>query len=458
MSETYVSPLLSRLKDEETLTLENLAYYVPIAQAGRAAETKLREEGATDRTEERELRKAVREGERAKEKLVLMALPLIKSLAHKEYRRRQAWGSRITFEDIVSEGLGGFIRGIYAYNPEGNHKSATNYLGQWIITDMKRNVEELDHDFSVPYEAIERQRKIRAIRSRLTSELGREPTDQEIIDDAAKGMPYGDSMLGKVDKSQAAGSRRRVITQKHIDEERDMFRRTGAVLPSEQLMSDTDGSSMSTLEALSAKSITANDSNRAWTHEANDAPASVEAVEDREVKERLSQLIEQAFDLIGVGRVQREVIRRRFGLMPYEEEQKVRDIALHTRVPKHKVSRIVTLFAAEMSNPGGAFHKLVSEMGEDDADSLGMGWIISQLGEYTGPSNKKTHKDLTSNLAEDKNAPTAPRVHMSTAHDGVLATFHCPQERRDFTHNYVSEEQAPITAHCPYCGAASPRV
>lgn len=455
MSDGYVSPLLARLKEEEQLTLENLAVLVPIAQEGREAEILLKEDPS--HPDRRELHRKTREGEKAKEKLVLMALPLIKSLAYKELTRRQAWNSRVSFEDIVSEGIGGFIRGIYAYNPKGNHKSATNYLGQWIMTDMKRNVEELDHDFSVPYEAIERQRKIRAIRSRLASELGREPTDEEIIEAAAEGYKYNDNMMGRVDKSKAKGSgaRRRVITQKHIDEERNMFRRTGAVLPSDHLVGGDEDSNVSTLEALSAISITHADDTPAPSLYGSSELTSIEAVDAQVVRTHLSELIETAFSRIGVGQIQRDIIRRKFGLHPYGEEQKVRDISLHTRVPKHKISRIVSLFSTEMGTPGGVFHQLLSEMDEDEADALGLGWITSALGEFTQPSNKKPHKHLTDPFyGEDP----APRITTASAQDGVLATFYCPTEHNHFTMNYRNENEIPPTRPCPRCGTESARV
>src|SRR5690606_25244169 len=100
MPDKYVSPLLARIKEEETLTLDNLAHYVPIVHEGKEAAELLQENPR--HPDRRELHRKARAAEEAKEKLILIALPLIKSLAYKEFSRRQAWNSRVSFEDIVS--------------------------------------------------------------------------------------------------------------------------------------------------------------------------------------------------------------------------------------------------------------------------------------------------------------------------------------------------------------------
>lgn len=447
----YTSPLMKKLQNGETLSLVVLAREVPLVHAGKSAQAEL-DSGVDDRIHRRQLLRTIQQGERAKERLVGIALPLIRSLAYKEFKRRQAWNSRVSLEDIISEGIGGFLRGINAYNPEGKHKSPTNYLGQWILTDMRRNVEELEHDFSIPFEAMERQRKIRAIRSRLTSEMGREPTDEEIIEAANSQTGYGDNMLGRVDKkpTNTPPPRRRLLTQKHIDEEREMARRTGA-LPSTQMVTD-DGGTFSTMEVAEARSITDNET----------TAHGVEGLEKAAVQEAHQRLLEDSFSLLDLGQVQRDIIRRKFGLQPYLEEQTLKDIALTTGVQKHKVTKIINLFSREMSTPHGVFHQLISRMDIDDVEAIGMGAVLSALGTYdpTVP-RKSVHRDLTSAFATQNVDEIFGDDQFSDSHSnhvGVQAVYKCDKGDPRVHRLYESEDKVPSTIRCPRCNRAIPRV
>lgn len=439
--ETYVSPLMSRLKEQEVLSLDTLAKYVPLAQAGFAARAEL--ENTTDRQKRNELMRVIAQGEAAKEKLVLIAMPLIKTLAHKEYRRRRAWNSRVPLDDIISEGLSGLLRGIRAYNVAGSHTSPTNYLGQWILTDMRRNIEDMEHDFSIPYEAMERQRKIRAIRSRLSAALGREPTDEEIIE-AATDTSYGDSMMGRANKVETPASKRRSLTQKHLDEERDMYTRTGAMHSTHVL---SGGDEVTFTEDSLVRSV---------TDEGEEFFGDISIVEERAARAGLSRLIEDAFNLLSVGEGQRDIIRRRFGLTPYPSEQTIKEITLHTGVPKHKINRVLTSFSAEMSTPNGRFHELVWRYGPDEVQSMGMGWLLPVLGEFNPPAKVNANKDLVAVLLPSKTTTSAPR-RVSHSH-GVIAYFVCPYHDMEFSSAYETEEDVPLTRSCPHCSRQSPRV
>jgi RNA polymerase sigma factor (sigma-70 family) len=442
--ETYVSPLMNRIKESEVLSLDTLAKYVPIVQAGFAAEEKLRESSKLSIQERRELIRSVARGETAKEKLVLISMPLIKSLAHKEYRRRQSWKSRVSLEDIVSEGLSGLMRGIKAYNVQGKQSSPTNYLGQWIVTDMRRNIESMEHDFSIPYEAMERQRKIRAVRSRLSAELGREPTDQEMLT-ATNDSSFTDaSMMGRVKKEETseASSRRRMITQKHLDEERDMFARTGAMHSSHVLI---DGDEYSVTEAANAKSL---------TDEKETSFGNVSEVEDSFVQEGLKRLIEDSFSMMRISETQREIIRRRFSLSPYHDqpERTIREITQYTGVPKHKVNRVLAAYSAEMTKPNGQFHELVWRIGTDDVESIGMSWLLHSLGEFVPPALPTTNTDLINTLAPPRPSNVESTFTTGwTQGSGFNAPFNCPHCGLEFFRMYINEEEVPSTQPCPSC-------
>lgn len=453
--ETYVSPLMSRLKEAESLTLETLRKYVPLVQAGNNAVVRLREETQLPRDTSRQLHRTVHEGERAKERLVLIALPLVKTLAYREFRRRQAWSSRVPFEEVVQEGIAGLLKGINAYNVDGGHKSPTNYIGQWVMTEIRRNVEDLEHDFSVPYETIERHRKIRAIRSRLSSELSREPTDAEIIEAAADSAgQYGDTKLGRVDKTSRvkdkdAPDRRRVITLKHLDEERDYARRTGAV-KSTSLDTSEDGDASGSAEVATASVITSD-------HLSTD----VDSFDSYEARKGLNRLLESAFVSMHMGTIQQDIIRRKFGLPPFGEEQTLKDICQDTKIPRHKVNKILIAFSQEMAHKGGPFHSLVAQTPIEDLDSMGMGWIINLLGPWNGAaSGYSAPAELTNNLHTGtvRRQPRLVRAPPSQTGRTFIARYECLYEKYIFSRSYPDAATAPQECACPICGKPSVRV
>lgn len=448
---SYVSPLQARINRNDKLTLDVLRKHVPVIHDSQKAREQLQaaeeENQAPTRDEVQAYTTRILAGDNAKELLIVIALPLINSLAHKELSRRHSWASRIDVEDIISEGISGFIKGLYAYNPEGKHTSPTNYLGQWITTSMRRHIEHLDHDFSVPQEAIERHRKIRAIRSRLANDFSREPEDHEILD-AANNQAAPANMLGPVvKKANPRTAARRKMTQKHLDEERDYRARTGSL---QSTSSQYDGENYDALEAHNAQSVT-------------DTPGEVTARTSTTIYDtvtsmnHLSSLIAQTLHTMGVNTIQRDIIKRKYALPPYDTEQTIRDITTHTGVAKHKVNRIVTAYATEMTTPNGAFHELIDQLTIDEIDALNLSWLITRLGEFTPPVHPTSNKDLTAPLPEPKTREEVIRDSMPndgfhTAKAGVhVSTYVCIRDGI-FNRNYPSSDASPEEVNCPLCG------
>lgn len=445
MQSSYTSPLMEQLRDGDTLSLQILATEVPLVKNGKLAAKELEEKGdSLPRDKQRALARAIAQGERSAERLVVIALPLIHSLANKEYARRQNWRSRIPLDDIVAEGISGFLRGINAYNPEGNHKSPTNYLGQWITMEIRRNLEVMEHDFHIPYESMERYRKIRAVRSRIAHELGREPTDEETLKAANNGGQFGDTFLGKVIKTPSEkGKIRRTITQKHLDDERTMYERTGAFYST--TISTEDGE-YSTADTMDAHSVTLDQ---------EQTGGNIEHHESTRAHAAMNALIENALALMHLGDIQKDIIRRRYGIKPYDEAQNIKDIAAETSLLKHKVTRILNLFSKEMSAPSGAFHYLVAQMHEEDAYSYGLEKLKETFGTFP-PGAKITlpHHHLRENLitgTEDLQGNQPSDIMHAKA------TYYCPFGGPHVERFYEPGETPRPTITCPHCQRPIPR-
>lgn len=373
------SPLMQQINAQDPLTLKNLAYYIPRMREGRVAKAELDMDTEGTSTQDRQvLWNSYQEGEKSKEILVLKALPLINTIARNEYNRRASWNSRISLEEMIQEGIGGFLRGLDAYNIDGKQVSPTNYLGQWISSDIRRHVETLDHDFTIPHETAERHRKIRAIRSALTNELGRSPHDEEIIERANSDEHKPKTKMGKLDKSSYKG---RLLTQKHVNEERAYASSTGNV----SSLTVEDETSQSEYEKP------------ATPLEENEQANSLN-IEERSAKEALTRFLEDVFQRMKLGETQEKVIRQKFGLHPYFAEVPAIGIANNVHLSKYRVNQIITAFVTEMSSKGSVFHQAVSLLSFDELDSVGMSWVINSLGEYPKGSPQAVNSVLTQTI------------------------------------------------------------
>jgi DNA-directed RNA polymerase sigma subunit (sigma70/sigma32) len=442
----YQSPLMARMQGSGKLTLDLLRRDVPIFHAGEEAAKRLNE-GSYDGADEHEtLTRAVLDGEAAKERLVLAGIPLIKHLAKKEFTRRQNWQSQVTYDDLVQEGSGGFIRGLRAYKVHGGQKSATNYLGQWVLTDMRRNVEAIDNDFGVAYDAAERFRKIRAIRSRLSSSLGREPTDEEVLEAAADPMFRGGQKIGRVNKETTTPKRQ--LTQAQLDEERELRSRVGHTARF-AFSNDTDeytGPSPDQGRSL---------------HEEYIAPTGdpEDVIEDG-ARVGLTRLLLDTFNIMGLPMTQREIVSRRYGLPPHEKEHSARDISRDLNLHREKVGRVVEAFTEEMSRPGGAFHRACGQWEPEDLADLGLGWTLTVLGHWSdvpaAAKNVALPEALTAALTTRKGTvPPPPDQPAGQRGSQVRAQFVCDYHGWGFVGVYLNRNDVPKVRACPQCGRDS---
>jgi DNA-directed RNA polymerase specialized sigma subunit len=374
-----ISPLLQRTY-EQPLTLELLAKHVPAVKAGHEANERLRAldpayKPATEaeRHELNELRKTVRAGKKAQEILILSALPLIKNLASKEFYRRKAWSSRISYDDILQEAISGFIRGLLAFKPEETKSSPTNYLGQWIITNIRRKLEVMEHDFFIPYEIVERNRRIVAVRSRLTTELEREPTDQELLvalndKEQRPGNKWGRS---NGDASETPSKRNTDLTQEHLDASRALSTKLYSMQSNEPADAEEEGTYERSALTLSASE-----------------PMSVDHIEAESVLNSKRAFFHEVFIMMRVGSKQRDIILRFFGMQPYEEPQNYREIVQNTGLSSRFVKNVVMAFSQYMPQKGGVFHHLILKLDEDTVTDLELDWLIPILGDWPAGVNK----------------------------------------------------------------------
>lgn len=375
---------------KQQLTLELLRSNIPLVKAASEANLKLNSGEKILKKELQLLLSARNKGKKAQDELLFAALPLIKSIASKEFQRRKNWNSRVSYDDIMQEAMLGFIRGLQSFNIEATNTSPTNYLGQWITVSIRRKVEAMDHDFAIPYEMIERHRRIRAVKARIANILEREPNDEELL--SALNATEQDGAIykwGKVEKDSTV-ARSKQFTQKHLDEYREAADKTYAITSYDVTNNESEDGSYE----VEAKSLFDDEGNNYDNVDANDLSSS-----------RLA-FFNDIFIEMRIGSRQKDVILRYFGLEPYDSPQLQKEIVQQTGVPPKFVKIVVEAFTMYMPLKGGIFHQKMLELELDDVEALELSWLMPILGEWPDITSPITPPDvLTQTGLSLKNGP-----------------------------------------------------
>ena len=469
----YTSPVMAKMSATR-LSVVMLNEEIPKIRTGEEAAARLAK--ATRRLSDptrHELMRKVTEGDAAKERLFAAALPLIRTVASREYRRRQQWGSQVTLEDLTQETIIGFLKGIAGFRTDAIGRSATNYLGQWMLVETRRAAEVLDHDLQVGHDAGERFRRVRALRTRLAQDLGREPTDEE-ISDASRNPDYvtKPGMVGRAPKeinpddtqrtdTQQSGTQgttetveptqTKGITPAQVAEERAMRSRVGHMARFSQA-DDTDESSTGPglVDPNRENFVTPDPHSSLYTN-------PEDQIIDTNTSEVIAAVLNSAMTRLGLPEAQREIIARRYGLPPYEESS-AREIARVMRLQRDRVSRVLTAFQQEMTRPGGALHAVIKDMDPDDLRTVGLAWAVDTLGDWPKEPPKPPANILIDSITlERRTRPTATGEEKTKA-AGVLAWFQCDYHDRIFTGLYQTRAQVPKRRACPSCQRPSERI
>ncbi|MBR3230920.1 RNA polymerase sigma factor RpoD [Candidatus Saccharibacteria bacterium] len=172
-------PETDDLENEEELSDEDLAITAENvdAFADDSVRLYLREIGKIPLLtpeEEADLAQRIVKGDKkAKDKMVESNMRLVVSIA------KRYGGRGLDFLDLIQEGNTGLLRAVEKFDPDKGFKFST-YATWWVRQAITRAIADQARTIRIPVHMVETINKVLRTSRKLTSELNREPTNEEI--------------------------------------------------------------------------------------------------------------------------------------------------------------------------------------------------------------------------------------------------------------------------------------
>ncbi|MEY3480538.1 MAG: hypothetical protein RIQ71_1313 [Verrucomicrobiota bacterium] len=128
-------------------------------------------------SEEVKLAAQIKRGnKRAREKMITANLRLVVKIAHDF----STFG--LPLLDLISEGNIGLMKAVERFDPKKGGKLST-YASWWIKQSIKRALANQSKTIRLPVHLVDKIGKIRRVAARMTEELGREPSSEELAEE-----------------------------------------------------------------------------------------------------------------------------------------------------------------------------------------------------------------------------------------------------------------------------------
>jgi RNA polymerase primary sigma factor len=205
--EDNVDLYFNSVGDVPLLTAEEEVELSKRIERGRDARADLAQ-GVGSADERRELQRTIEDGWAAREHLVLANSRLVISVAKKYI------GRGVPFLDLIQEGNIGLIRATKKFDYKRGHKFST-YATWWIRQAVTRAIADQGRTIRLPVHMGDQINKMLRVSHRLTQELGRSPSVDELAETLNVSPEKVEQMMDV--------SRRPLSLERPIDDEEDSF-------------------------------------------------------------------------------------------------------------------------------------------------------------------------------------------------------------------------------------------
>ena len=168
-----VRQYLREIGQHALLTGEQEVAIAKRIRAGQEAEVRLREATDLPANEAEALKELAFAGREAQKELSRSNLRLVVSVA------KRYIGRGMNFLDLIQEGNLGLMRAVEKFDYELGFKFST-YATWWIRQSISRAIADQARTIRIPVHMVENINRLLRVQRRLTQELGREPTAEEM--------------------------------------------------------------------------------------------------------------------------------------------------------------------------------------------------------------------------------------------------------------------------------------
>ncbi len=208
-------------KNQPRLTVEALRYHVPIFQRADEAYEAYLERLQAGEAVRVQAEMAFTERELTVDRLIKLSEPLIVREINTIISKSHLRGSEENiFNQVFYAGRAGAVKGLRHFDVNKLEASATNYLIQWFMAYAKKEILAIEAaPYGIPPSRFQIYKKISAVRKKLTEQLGRYASNDEVLAFLHSGKADVKSMAGKKGASNKRYASNQKITPEQVAEQ-----------------------------------------------------------------------------------------------------------------------------------------------------------------------------------------------------------------------------------------------
>ena len=234
VSNTLVYHIISDINHDmsdspkQPVSRELFEKWLPIFKAGEEAKKKLSEDESKpeneqlNREEKAHLRKQVSDGENAFVILYNRIMKVADKIIQTELDRPRAFHVLIEREDLEAAAYEGIYAALLKLDIEKMKKSNLNLIMQYVSTKVSREALRMEASVGMSPSKLRLYKKIAAVRRSLKDQIGRDPTDEEVLDYFHSGKADYKTMNGKTDSNLKPYKVNTTIKLKDIQGQREL--------------------------------------------------------------------------------------------------------------------------------------------------------------------------------------------------------------------------------------------